>query len=528
VIRVVVWDEAGLLASGIVTRLRIALPLVVVATACSVSQSGTVQLELMLPPSGGLRPTGMTTVAITTQAEATGATSVTTTQLEGSGSSMHFSAGEVAVGVPITLSAELHDASGRLVGYGEVSDSITPSASELVTVTIPVRKPIVFVSSTMPVTTIDPTLYSNDPMYEGTISQSAVIVVPVDGNDVAAVSSAGVQLLATATNAPDGHAIAISGTPLDAIAVPGQRQLVVGTMTGVVIVDLDAGTTTQVATAEADRVAVGGSESNGYTAYVLSGRVAPPEGAMAAPCGGSSMVFAIALGGSKPTAMQVSSSVPLADLAADETGPIGADPCDGNVSRIGSGGKLMLALPGAAAVAVQHDTVWAAGSMPPDTSGTDPVGARIVLASIGTNGSSSQSTELPPKSETMQYLDDTSASFARTMRADTEVPLDLAVLPTGDQLALIARMDSHSDALYDQFNDKAVPEMDATVHDIVLVDPTTTALTRIRANCTLTVTASSGAEFPDWGCQNAADGGALTPPGGQYTPSAVDAVYGSR
>jgi hypothetical protein len=70
--------------------------------------------------------------------------------------------------------------------------------------------------------------------------------------------------------------------------------------------------------------------------------------------------------------------------------------------------------------------------------------------------------------------------------------------------------------------------MDVTVHDVVLVDPTTTALTRIRANCDLTVTGGSGSEFPDWSCQPATDGGALTPAGGQYTPSSVDAVYGSR
>ena len=505
--------------------MRIASAIVLFASACTV-QSGSIDLQLTLPPSGDLRPSGMTTVAIT-ETQPDGTSVVSTTQLQDNGSSIHFTAGEVAVGVPITLAAELHDASGRLVGYGAVDTSVTPSASELVTVTIPVRKPIVFVASNMPVTTIDPTLFSNQPMYQGAISQTAVIVAPVDGNDVAVVGSSGVQLLATATNAPDGHAIAISGTPLDAVAVPGQRELVVGTMTGVVIVDVDTGATMQVAGMRADRVTVGGNESTGYTAYVLSGRVAPPEGA-AGTCSGSSTVYSIALGGSNPTASQIATGT-IADIAADTTGAIGADPCSGNVSRLGSGGKLMLSLSGAAAVAVQNDTVWAAGSMPPDNSGTDPVGARIVLASIGTDGSSSQTTELPPKSETMLYADDTTASFARTMRADTEVPLDLAVLPSGDQLALIARMDSHDDALYDEFSgQKAVPQMDVIVHDVVLVDPTTSALARIRAMCDLTVTGGSGSEFPDWNCQPASDGGALNPPGGQYTPSAVDAVYGSR
>jgi hypothetical protein len=507
-------------------RWPIALALVLAGSACTTVETGAVQLDLSLPPSGGLRPVGMTTVAIT-EIQPDGTSVVSTTELEGDGDSMHFSAGDVAVGTSITLAAELRDSTGRLVGYGEVDTPITPSATKTVTVTIPVRKPIVFVASAMPVTTIDPTRYSIDPMYQGTITQNALIVVPIDGNDVAVVSQSSVQLLATATDSPDGKSIAITGTPTDAAAVPGQRQLVVGTSNGITLVDFGSGTATAITAMAADRVAVGGTDELGYTAYVLSGRVAPPEGVMAS-CSGSSTVQAIALAGGGAPA-QVATGKQLADIAADGTGVFGADPCAGKVTRLDSGGSLTLSLPGAASVAVQHETLWAAGSQAPSMQNGQPVGAYIVLASINTDGMSSNTTDLPPKAEIMQYDDDSSFTFARTMRADTEVPIDLAVLPTGDQVALIARMDSHQDALYDEgTGQKAVPQMDVTVDDVVLVDPTTTALTRIRTNCDLTVTGSSGSEFPDWSCQPATDGGALTPPGGQYTPSSVDAVYGSR
>ena len=153
-------------------RWPIALAWVLAGSACTTVETGAVQLDLSLPPSGGLRPVGMTTVAIT-EIQPDGTSVVSTTELEGNGDSMHFSAGDVAVGTSITLAAELRDSTGRLVGYGEVATPITPSATKTVTVTIPVRKPIVFVASTMPVTTIDPTRYSIDPMYQGSIAQSA-------------------------------------------------------------------------------------------------------------------------------------------------------------------------------------------------------------------------------------------------------------------------------------------------------------------------------------------------------------------
>ena len=191
----------------------------------------------------------------------------------------------------------------------------------------------------------------------------------------------------------------------------------------------------------------------------------------------------------------------------------------------------MLALPGAAAVAVQHATLCGRGLAAAEHA---PAASRSARTSSSprstTDGTSANTTDLPPKSETMQYEDDSSFTFARTMRADTEVPIDLAVLPAGDQVALIARMDSHQDALYDEgTGQKAVPQMDVVDRrcrarrsddDRADADPRelrSHGRPPAAARCSRT-----GAAQP------ATDGGALTPPGGQYTPSSVDAVYGSR
>ena len=494
------------------------------ASACGISSGGSVDLVLSLPATGDLRPTGMTTVGVT-ETQADGTTSVTTTPLSQGPDGMHFAAGDVPVGVPITLAAELRDQSSRLVGYGAVTAPITPSSSAAINVTIPVRKPIVFVTSDQPIATIDPTRDVGTAKYQGSLGASGVVVVPIDGTEVAVITSSGVQRYATATDMPVGSAIPTSaGTPLDAAPVPGQRRIVVGTASGIAVVDIDQGTATKIPTPEADRVAIGGSADTGFTAYVLNGRVGPPTGATAS-CSGASTVYAVSIDTAGATAMQLpAKGTPLADIAADGAAVFGADPCDGVVKRLDAGGALTLTLPGAAAVAIQDHRLWAAGSLPP-VQPPDPKGARIELASIGVDGSGMRQIQLPPKSETVIYANDQAQELSIDLHADTEVPLDLVVLPTADQVALIARMDTHRDARGDSFG-KVIPEMAATVYDVVLADTVSGAATRIRAMCDLMVIANADAEFPDWNC--AAPNEAEAPAGGEYTPAAVDAVYGAR
>ena len=481
---------------------------------------------LSLPATGDLRPVGMTTVGIT-ETKPDGSQNVTTTPLVQDGTGMHFSAGDVQAGVPITLSAELRDQSNRLVGYGAVANPIDPSSSDSVSVTIPVRKPIVFVASDQPIATIDSTRDSADPKYQGALGATGVAIVPIDGTEIAVVTSSAVQRFATASHMPVGTPIAISfGTPTDVAPVPGQRRLVVGTTSGIAVVDVDSGMTTTYATAPADRVAVGGSADTGFTAYVLSGRVDPPNGATAT-CTGASTVYSVAIdsAGAMPTQLPAK-GMPLADIAADGPAVFAANPCAGEVVRLDQSAQMALSLPGAAAVAIEDHRLWAAGSMPP-VQPPDPKGARITLASIGVDGSGMRQIQLAPKSETVIYNGDQAQELSIDLHADTEVPFDLVVLPTGDQVALVARMDTHRDARYDTFSGtKVIPEMQATVYDVVLADAVTGGATRIRALCDLQVIGGSTAEFPDWSC--AAPNEAEAPAGGEYTPATVGAVYGAR
>jgi hypothetical protein len=495
---------------------RVTLAALVLA-GCADS-GGQLDLVLSLPPMGDLRPAGMTTVGIT-EMQADGSEDVATTQLVQDGSGLRFRAGEVAVGAPITLSAELRDATNRLVGFGAATDPVTPSASDATSVTIQVRKPIVYVASDRPIATIDPTRDALDPLYQHALGPLGIVVVPIDGNEVAIVTATGVQRIATATHMTIGNTIPLSfGMPLDAAPVPGQRRLVVGTTSGLVVVDIDTGTATTIPAASADRVAVG-VDHGSATAYLLTGRVPPAIGATGT-CAGSSTVYWVGIdGGGQPA--QVATGQ-FADIAAQGVAVYGADPCFGTVKRLDSGKPaLTLPLPGATAIAVQNRQLWAVGSTPYSST----TAASITLASIGVDGTGAQTIQLAPKTEIVTYDGDPQHELSIFLHADTEVPVDLAVLPGADQVALIARMDSHRAAAFDSIG-KVIPEMQATVYDVMLSDPVTGATTRIRASCDLQLIAKSDAEFPNWSCATVSASEA--PLGGMYTPSAIDAVYGGR
>ena len=111
-------------------------------------------------------------VGITTEE---GNENVTTTPLDG----MKFSAGDVPLGEPISLRVELRDNTNRLVAFGRVEQTIKPDRSDQ-KITIPVRKPIIYISSEKSVVTIDPTFDGFDPKFQGMIAgTTGAIAFPI-------------------------------------------------------------------------------------------------------------------------------------------------------------------------------------------------------------------------------------------------------------------------------------------------------------------------------------------------------------
>lgn len=460
----------------------------------------------------------MTTVAVgVTTME--GVENITTTPLVG----MSFSAGDVMVGEPVLVDARLFDNTGRLVGYGRNDTAVTPDATAQ-TVRIDVRKPIVYVSSSGPIDTLDTTLDVLDPKYQGALSSSGNLAVPIDGVEMAVIDGSTLSRVTTADHQSTGSPIDLGASALDAAAVPGKRQIVVATQSALVVVDVAAGTKTMLPlTAKPDRIAIGGDATAGFVAYVLSGRVSPPLGA-SATCSGASMVYSIPLSGEG--AATVSSSAPLADIAAAGDAVFGADPCAGQVSRLDGGSpKLQMQLTGASALAVEGVRLWAVGSGPP-TTGMTPEGAQLILSSVQLDGKDPQTVKLPPKSEIMTFDGDPDQEFSILLHADTEVGLDLAVLPGAQSVAIVARMDTTRPERDDTLGSEVIPAMQATIYDTVVADTKTGAARRIRNSCKLVLTRQAQAEFPDWSCVHVT--GAEVPAGGESIPAAVSALYGGR
>jgi hypothetical protein len=215
----------------------------------------------------------------------------------------------------------------------------------------------------------------------------------------------------------------------------------------------------------------------------------------------------------------------FSDIEAAGEAIFASNPCTGKVTRIDGGAPaLSMNVPGAGALAIEGSRLWAAGSAPP----TSTQGARIRIASVRLDGSDAQEVLLAPKAEVMTYDFDDAKELSLNIHADTLVPLDMAVLPGAQYVALVTRMDSHRAARFDTVSaTKVIPEMNALVHDIVLADPASGAISqRIRAKCVLTLIAKTNAEFPDWSCITTT--GAETQLGGESTPTAVGALYGGR
>ena len=490
------------------------------AGACAVPDTGSIALVLSLPPEGDLRPTGMATVAIGVT-DAAGVEQVTTTPLD----DMAFSAGDVARGEPIGLRVELRDNANRVVGYGVVEHAIVPDRTDQ-TIEIPVRKPLVYVSSERAVGTLDPTLDVLNPRFQGAIAATTgALAFPLDGAELAIVTGGSLQRFTTADHQPIGAPIELGVTAVTSAArVPGQRRVVLASAGGIVVVDVDRGTSVPVATGQPpDRVAVGGSAEVGFAVYGLYDRVAPPSGTAA--CTGTSRVVAYDLAGTteQPTLI---AEAPLSDVAAAGDAVFGANPCTGELVRLGAGAPAqVMAVPGAAQLSVEGGRVWIAGTTPSPAGAIG--GARIELASVRFDGGDPQRASLPAKAEVMTYDDDAQRELSLNIHADTFVPLDLAVLPGAPYVALIARMNSHRPARYDQLGRKVIPEMNAAVHDLLLADPQTGSIVqRIRARCALELIQRQNAEFPNWSCIALA--GAQVPSGGEITPTAVGALLGGQ
>lgn len=537
-------------------------PLVFVACVAGCTSTGSLNLTLQLPSDEGLAPQGETTVTVIATGS-DGSPTTNTAVLDGSS----FSAGEFPVEDGVKIDVLLRDVSSRLVGVGESSALVDIKAETETDLTLPVRKPFVYATTTStsgPLIAYDPTLDSRDANFQTKLDgiTGPMFAVSAGGDRLAVVGNDAVQVIDTSTNQVIGDPINLPDVVHDATSVPGSHRIAVGTEGGISIVDLDKGTVTSAATAAVQRVTVGLSDTGGLVAYGLVSRVAPPVGPLDS-CGGSSQLVAVDV--ENPTTVEPTPiDTALSDIAADPTSTalFATAPCDGQVVRLdGSSPTEIAPLERAAVLTVLGGRVWAAGSHAstptcfddngksapcaddsdiscPTTSG--PVstfvayvteGAHLIVASIPTSGSGDPVTfDVPDRRETIVSTDDDAQQHAQVLRAFGTEPLDLVALPGGQFVGVVTTSNYFIQQLVatDQFGDPHVvlPCLSADTSDWLLLDMASVSIaSRVRTRCELAV-GDAEPPFQNWACD--APAANETSKFGDFTPSSVGALFGAR
>jgi hypothetical protein len=301
------------------------------------------------------------------------------------------------------------------------------------------------------------------------------------------------------------------------------------TAEGAAIVDVAALRAGQVVTPTlvpitgAARVAIGGQ-----LAYVLAD-------VDAVRCDVRSRIVRLPLDGAAPLP-ELTLDVAVSDLAVDpESETLYAPvPCQGRVERLRLAGETVtretvLTLPTPGSVAVGAGRIWAVGA---ELVGT---GQRLVLASVGTDGSGSSRLEMPVTEERAVSieLDEPGHSAEMRLEADLLQPASLTVLPDGRQVALLVRAQFHAPKTIEPVevfpgvivDSVILPEMDLETSEYLLIDTAAVTLVhRLRTRCDLTWL--MGEAFIDiWACGRAPGQDVTADP---FVPRGLAVLYGER
>ncbi len=515
-----------------------------IAAGCAAE--GGIEVEFNLPENAALSPAGADLSEITL-VSFDGETTTTTTRRVGDRSTS-LEIGRLDVGEGITLSAELRGANQRLLGYGRSPKPITIRADEVIRVPMMVRRPFVYVTGDTAISTYDASRDRQDDAYVGSISltRSATVVVPTaDGGDLAVLSIAGnsgeLTLVSTSTHEPTGvPPIPLAGQARDATVSHDSRFLVVGhdgAGGGLSIVDLDSAragnaSVSVVPLGDVGAVAArrGDDASQPGRAFALINRATGPG----CPTGGPNSMLAVidlANPGADPVTLDLGTKIHDMAVSVDGRNIIIADSCRDEVKRINIADDAQSAqlaeLSDASAVAIFGDRVWAIGTQP----ATPTSGARLELLSINVNGTDEQRQLLQRTEERAQTTDvfDEPGQYAeQRMDADLLWPMEIAVLPGGDHLALLTWASFHGAESGSFFGAPIIPEMDMATYEYTMLDAQTTAVVqRVRTWCELTWTDDpfNPPWLVDWSCSQTADQDLAQP---QYKPRHLSVLYGTR
>ena len=499
------------------------------------NSDSTVSLQLDIPdtPNATLAPKGYTQVDLrihspTGDLERTVAIDGTT-----------FDFGTVDAAMGVSVEAVLRNASGTAVGYGRSAGPVDLEPND--TITVPVRRPIAYIAGQISVPS-DPQ-NPNSPLVwteaAATFDDLSTGAAPDGtaklGQDVVLMVSAGPSLFLfqQGTSNPNGdltgnatvlpvstsdHSI---GTPLTGTLMGGVidgagsddgRWLVVGTTTGLYIVDTMAGTATSVASGAFERVAVVGSDSTGVTAVAVMNRTATTG-----TCSSTAQIYWVTAGNAKSVA-----TGGFADVAASQGSAYYVDACKGALGTVSATGATSLRtnLGKPTALAVSDGQAYVGVETP----GTP---AYVALMSMAT---AQGATDMPrtlwsePAQQVLEATDAGDQGVQRELDSDSAVFDQLEVGAGGDYVA--ATITAHYTG--PEVVDANFPAMDIDADELLVTDAATGAFAqRYRSWCDGVLTIGTF-DIPDWKCATSESETAPTSPDDEHRIESMTFIFGEK
>jgi hypothetical protein len=451
-----------------------------------------------------------------------------------------FDLGDLTPMKGATLDAVLRNDTGEAVGYGRSSEPMDVEAGA--TLTVPVRRPIVYIAgqvdvdqdgnpqtndlhwTTVPATFSDltsgmapdgsttlggtsvlmigagPNLYelqqqTSDP--DGTLMGAATIV-PVSTGD----HSLGSALKGTLT-----------GGVLDGAGTDDGNQLLVGTTQHLYLVDTMTGTATSIADGSFARMAIVSSDGGAVTAVVIKNR-----GDTTGACVSTAELDWVAISVDGTYQVTPIGTGGFSDVAGDRGHAYYVDACKGELGEAMASGiqsrRMNLGKP--TALAVSGAQAW----IGVERSGTP---AQVSLLSASVTGSD------PPRAlfsePATQVVDATRyPGVQRQLDASTAVFNQLEVGAGGDYVALTLASKYHGDAVFAA----NFPEMDIEAEELRVLDASSgAAIERYRSWCDGVLLISSG-DIPDWGCATQAGQSAPTNQMYEHKISSMTFMFGKK
>ncbi len=497
---------------------------------------GSVSLHFDVPDDPALRPGNAETLTLTSQLGVDAPRS-TTAQIRDDGT---VDLGELPVGEALWLSASMRSAQAQLVGFGASGGPLEITADGTLEVTIPVRRPFVYLAGAgARLISFDTSLGRE---FEGqlTTTGAAVLIADVGGVAIAQVSAQGeVTYTATATHQPaDLPVVQVGGGAIDVVASPDGAYLLIaqgGASPQVSVIEIATGMVALAPSpAAAERVTLTRGSDGAWWGVALIGRANVDIN-----CSPSRLLtFPLT---DPETATVIDAGAGISDLAGDARSGVVvlADRCGDRILRytpsegVIDSAPIIAGIAAPTAVGALGGRVWAVGHDRLTTTSSDvPDGVIDAWLTLGTakiDGADAVVSTLEPIVERVlaQNADYPDQDLVMDLHANSAEASDLVVLPGGELIALLVSTVLHGDALgNDGFGGALIPETDVVTEEYWVFDPATNVIDqRIRTTCQVDEgPCGIACLVPDWSCLP----DIAAPVGGAFSPTGIAAQFGAR